>query len=72
MHYIWDKPTFYPLPPLLDGNFPPFYKLIYVSSQVGEGLLHINGIPSWGFNVFHAVGYSQFFSLMPRHLPLSV
>lgn len=72
MHYVGDEAALHPFPSFLDGDFPPFNQLVYVSREVGEGLLHVDGIPRGGLDVSHAVSDGQFLSLVPGDLPLSV
>lgn len=72
VNHIWYKSTLHPFPTLLDCNLPSFNQLIYVSCQVCEGFLHINGISGWRLNVLHAVCSSQFLGLVASHLPLCI
>lgn len=72
VNHIWYKSTLHPFPALLDCNIPAFNQLIYVSRQVCEGFLHINGISGWCFNVLHAVCSSQFLCLVASYLPLCI
>lgn len=72
VNHVGDKSTLHPFPALLDSNIPPFHQLIYVSRQVCEGLLHVNGVSGWRFNVLHAICSSQFLSLVASHLPLCI
>ena len=72
VNHVGDKSTLHPFPALLDGNIPPFHQLIYVSRQICEGLLYVNGVSGWRFNVLHAIRSSQFLSLVASHLPLCI
>lgn len=68
MHYVGDEAALHALPALLDGDVAGPHLGEDVSRQLGEGVLHVDGVAGGRLYVAHAVRPRQLLRLLAGHL----
>lgn len=68
MDYVGDKPALDALPALLDGDVTGPHQGEDVSGQLGEGVLHVDGVAGRRLDIAHPVRPRQLLRLLTGHL----
>lgn len=68
MNHVGDNPALHALPALLDGDVPGTHQGEDVSGQLGEGVLHVDGVAGRRLHVAHPVRPCQLLRFLTGHL----
>lgn len=68
MHHVGDEAALHALPALLDGDVAGPHLGEDVSRQLGEGVLHVDGVAGGRLYVAHAVRPRQLLRFLAGHL----
>lgn len=68
MDHVGDEAALHALPALLDGDVAGAHQGEDVSGQLGEGVLHVDGVAGRRLHVAHPVRPRQLLRLLAGHL----